>query len=171
MVRELADWIQSTRLNHVVRDATWLVPTSQAIHIVCVAIVLGSTIMISFRLLGVMQPTRSVAQLVDTLIPWMLRAVAVLLLTGVVQTVAEPRRELLAGVFWLKMAMVLCAVIVTVWFATTVRRNTASWSDAGGTRIPAQARIFALVSLVLWAGIVICGRLIAYSWLLHPQRG
>jgi hypothetical protein len=70
----MADWIQSTRLSHVVRDAVWLVPTSQAIHIVCVAIILGSTIMISFRLLGALQPTRNVMQLAATLIPWKLRS-------------------------------------------------------------------------------------------------
>jgi hypothetical protein len=123
--------------------------------------------MVSFRLLGLMQRNRSVVQLADTVIPWMFRCVAVLLLTGLVQTIAEPRREFLAGLYWTKMVMVLCVVGLSVGFALTLRRNAASWADTTGTRLPGGARVFAVVSLVLWVAIVICGRLIAYSYLLN----
>jgi hypothetical protein len=167
MVRELARWIQSTALSHTFRDAPWLVPTSQAIHIVCVAIILGSACMVSFRLLGLTQLNRSVVQISNTVVPWMFRCVAVLLFTGVVQTIAEPRREFLAGFYWIKMALILCVVGLTVWFSVTLRRNAESWANTTGTRSPGAARVFAVVSLVLWAGIVICGRLIAYSYLLE----
>ena len=167
MAGKWADWIKSTALSHSIRDAVWLVPTSQAIHIVCVAIVLSSACMISFRLLGLMQLNRSVRQLAGSVIPWMFCCVAVLLVTGLVQTIAEPRRELLAGLYWTKMVMVLCVVGFTAWLAVTLRRKAPSWADTTGTRSPGAARVFAVVSLVLWAGIVICGRLIAYSYLLH----
>jgi hypothetical protein len=42
-----------------------------------------------------------------------------------------------------------------------VRANAATW-DGAVTR-PAIARLFAVVSLLLWVGIILCGRLIAYT--------
>jgi hypothetical protein len=172
MVTEWANWIQSTRLSNYFRDVAWIVPTSQSIHIVCVAIVLGSACMISFRLLGLTQPGRSIVRIVDTVVPWMYGCVVVLLLTGVVQTIAEPRRQFLTTVFWAKMLMVMSVVTLTVWFAGTVRRNAPAWDGgAGSAGRRRAARMFALVSLGLWAGIVICGRLIAYAWLFQSQHG
>ena len=171
LLRESADWLQSTRLSHLFRDVAWVVPTSQSIHIACVAIVLGSACMISFRLLGLMQCTRSVSGLVDSVVPCMYGCVLVLLLTGSVQTLAEPRRQFLTWLFWSKMLMVMFVVVLTMWFAGKVRRRAAAWDDPGAGVAHGQARVFAFVSLALWTGIVICGRLIAYAWLLQPQHG
>jgi hypothetical protein len=50
---------------------------------------------------------------------------------------------------------------LNVWFGRTVRANAATW-DGAVTR-PAIARLFAVVSLLLWVGIILCGRLIAYT--------
>jgi hypothetical protein len=33
-----------------------------------------------------------------------------------------------------------------------------------GTKMPFGAKLAALVSLALWAGVIMCGRLIAYNW-------
>jgi hypothetical protein len=159
-----ANWIANTRLSDWLQNATWVVPTSQCIHIAGVSVVFCCAVMISLRLLGFSASGRSVSQLVDTLIPWMYRALAVLLLTGVVQIIAEPVRQFVAPVFWWKMLMVICVLALTVRFARAVRRNAAQWDTADR---PAQARWFALISLCLWVGIVFCGRFIGYTWELY----
>jgi hypothetical protein len=120
--------------------------------------------MISLRLLGLSASRRSVSQLVDTLVPWMYRALAALLLTGLVQTVAEPVRQFVAPVFWWKMFMILCVLALTVRFARAVRRNVAVWDTPAR---PGSAKWFALISLGLWVGIIFCGRFIGYTWELY----
>jgi hypothetical protein len=120
--------------------------------------------MISLRLLRVSASGRSVSQLVDTLVPWMYRALAALLLTGLVQTVAEPVRQFVAPVFWWKMLMIICVLALTVAFARAVRGNAAKWDTAAR---PARAKWFALISLGLWVGIIFCGRFIGYTWELY----
>jgi uncharacterized membrane protein len=89
-------------------------------------------------------------------------ALIVLLLTGLLQLVAEPVRELGTTAFWLKMSMLVCVLALNVWFGRTVRIRAPAW-DSAVTR-PASARVFAVVSLLLWVAIVLCGRLIAYTW-------
>jgi hypothetical protein len=162
MLRQWADWISNTKLSMLFQTVAWVVPTSQSIHIIGVWVVFGCALMISLRLLGLGASGRSVSQLVGTLVPWMYRALVVLLITGVVQTITEPMRQFVTPEFWWKMFMILCVVTLTVWTARTVRANAARW-DADGLR-PASARVFALVSLALWVGIIYCGRFIGYTW-------
>src|SRR5580693_28344 len=80
MFRPFAEWLASTQLNHVFQEqSTWLVPTSQSIHIISVCVLFTSAILISMRILGVTSVGRSVSQLTATLAPWMWGALGVLL--------------------------------------------------------------------------------------------
>lgn len=160
-----ADLVSSTSLSHWFQDHLWVVPTSQSIHLISLSVVFGCAVMISFRLLGANKNGRTVSQLVRTLVPWMYRALLVLLLTGTVQTITEPLREFVTPAFWTKMSMIVVVVILTQWFASSVRSNAARW-DAASTR-PAGAKLFAVVSLALWISIIFCGRFIGYTWEFH----
>lgn len=163
-VKHWADVISNTSLSQWFQNQLWVIPTSQSIHIVCVSIVFGCAVMISLRLLGIGKG-RSISQLVDTLVPWMYRALVVLLLTGSVQTIAEPLRQFVTPAFWWKMVMIVCVLTLTIVFARAVRHNAARWDQAAMR--PLSARVFALVSLGLWVGIIFCGRFIGYTWLFH----
>lgn len=160
-----ASWIANTSLSNLLQNATWVVPTSQSIHIASVSVVFGCAVMISLRLLGLSARGRSISQLVDNLVPWMYRALTALLLTGIVQTIAEPVRQFVTPVFWWKMLMILCVLPLTVLFARAVRRNSTRWDTA--TARPVAAKWFALSSLALWIGIIFCGRFIGYTWELY----
>jgi hypothetical protein len=159
-----ASWLANTGLSAWLQNVTWVVPTSQSIHIASVAVVFCCAVMISLRLLGLSASGRCVSQLVDTLVPWMYRGLAVLLVTGVVQTVAEPVRQFVTPAFWCKMLMIICVLALTVCFARAVRRNAAQWDT---TPRPWSAKWFALTSLCLWVGIIFCGRFIGYTWELY----
>jgi hypothetical protein len=162
LVRQWADWISSTALSQWCQNELWVVPTSQSIHILGLSVVFGCAVMISLRLLGIgAASARSVSQLLDSLVPWIYRALVALLLTGAVQTIAEPMRQFGTAAFWLKMLMIPLVLSLTAAFAGAVRRNPAKW-DSAATR-PASAKVFALVSLGLWVGIICCGRFIGYS--------
>jgi hypothetical protein len=160
-----ADWVSNTALSQWFQNHAWVVPTSQSTHLVALSVVFGSAVMISSRLLGANRNGRTVSQLVRTLVPWMYAALGLLLLTGTVQTITEPLRQFVTPAFWSKMCMIVVVVILTQWFASSVRRNAAKW-DAASTR-PASAKVFALVSLALWIGIIFCGRFIGYMWQFH----
>ena len=60
---------------------------------------------------------------------------------------------------------------LNVWlFHSRVERRVADWDLTPAT--PAAARVAAIVSLILWAGIVVAGRMIAYNWFdcdIQPQ--
>ena len=162
MFHSFADWLATTSLSQAFQDHAWVIPTSQSIHILAVSLVFASVLMINLRLLGVVTRGRSVSQLSNSLLPWIWRGLAVLLFTGIVQTVAEPVRQFVTPVFWAKMIMILIVVTMTALYAKAVRRNAPLW-DADSSR-PASAAVLAAISTLLWLAIIVCGRFIGYTW-------
>lgn len=162
MVRHWAQAISATALSRLFQDQLWIIPTSQSIHIVCLSVVFSAAVIITFRLLGFSSSGRSISQLSALLIPWMYRAIVLLLITGMIQTIAEPMRQFVTPAFWWKMLMIVCVVALTAWFARTIQANAAIW-DCSPTR-PLTAKVFGLVSLGLWIGIIYCGRFIGYTY-------
>jgi hypothetical protein len=165
LFRHWADVISATALSQWFQDQAWVIPTSQSIHIVCISIVFASAVLLSLRVVGIGASGRSVSQLAATLVPWMYRALIVLLLTGSLQTYAEPLRQFVTPAFWFKMCMVMLAVILLNLFARSVRADPGRW-DSPAQR-PVALRVLALLWLGLWIGIIFCGRFIGYTWQFH----
>ncbi len=163
MLQEVArfcDWLSLTPISMTLQSVEWIIPAVQTVHILSIAIVMSSVIMVDLRLMGLMGHTQSISGMARRFIPWVWWALVVLLLTGAVLITAEPRRDLLNSVFQAKMALLVVAIAVTVVFQETVRRNMEFWDLSPRRRLGAWAT--ALISLLVWTAIVGCGRWIAY---------
>jgi hypothetical protein len=165
MLQELSDWLTRTSLHSIFSDTTrletWLIiPISQTVHILGVGIVMIAVGMLNLQLMGVRVTRQSFADLSARWMPWIWSAMIVLFVTGAVQTIAEPTRELMNYTFRIKIVMLLVAVAITVFYRAQVKKDAKYWERSGERRTLAYA--LASVSLVLWLGIVAAGRLIAY---------
>ena len=172
MLQGFTEWLTGTGASAMFSDttrfATWLIiPVSQCVHLICVAIVMISVGMLNLRLLGVAGTRQSFAELAVHLMPWIWADLTVLFVTGTIQTVAEPGRELLNVGFKTKMVLLMCAVAITLVYENTVKKDPNYWERSPERRKMAQ--VLASISLVLWIGIASAGRLIAYLDLRHEQ--
>jgi hypothetical protein len=165
MFRPAADWLSTTPVSVALQNHSWMVAASQSIHILGICVVFTSACMINTRILGFGATGRTVSQLTNTLVPWMWRALTVLLLTGVIQILAEPVRQFVTPAFWAKMIMVVIVVIVTALYARSARRGAASWDEVGCRHV--GAKLFAIISSLLWVAIIFCGRFIGYTWMFY----
>lgn len=159
-VQEFGDWLYETPLSTSLRDITWIIPTVQSIHILAIAIVVGSALVSDLRLAGVLANEETPATVVRRYLPWMWSALVVLLLTGSVMVLAEPSRTITNAVFWTKMGLVLAAFALTLFFRKPLlnpnfRVEHASWWAA--------TKPAAWLSLGAWVAVIFCGRWIAYS--------
>ena len=159
-VAKFCDWLALTPISMTIQSVEWIIPAVQSVHILAIAIVMSSVIMVDLRLMGLLGHSQSITGMARRFIPWVWWALVVLLLTGLVLITAEPRRDLLNPVFQTKMALVVVAIVVTAIFQETVRRNMEFWDLSPGKRAGAWAT--AVVSLLVWTAIVGCGRWIAY---------
>ena len=159
MLQSLAAWLDATAVSMTIKDVIWIIPVVQTVHILCIAIVLSSVAILDFRLMGLSGRRVTITGMFAHFTPWIWSALVVLLISGIILIVGEPRRSLLNDEFQLKMLLLLAAIAVTIGFQRSVRRNAQFWdsSEHGG-----GAKLTALVSLALWIGIAVCGRLIAY---------
>ena len=159
-VAKFCDWLSQTPISLLFQTVDWIIPAVQSVHILAIAIVMSSVVMVDFRLLGLTGRSQTISAVTRRFIPWVWWSLVVLLLSGIVLITAEPRRDLLNPVFQAKIVLILAAILVTAVFQSVVRRNMAFWDQSPGRRAGALAT--AILSLLIWTAIVGCGRWIAY---------
>ncbi len=158
MIPAFCDWLSSTAVSMVIQNVLWIIPLVQIVHILAIATVMASIVMLDFRLLGVSAHGQTIPDVAHRFLPWVWGAVVVLFTSGSLLIIAEPGRDLLNTVFYLKMSLLACVLTLTFGFQVLARRGAEFWE-----RRRVIARVTAVVSLALWVGIVMCGRWIAYA--------
>jgi uncharacterized membrane protein len=160
MMQVFSDWLVETWLSHLFADHIWTVVISQTIHIIGVAVVMISVAIINFRILGVTARSQSVASVTSQLTPWVWWAMLALLLTGILQTLAEPAREIMNMTMRIKILLLLAVSGITYYYTKALRTDPHYW-DVQGTHRTLGITLASL-SIVFWVSIVVCGRLVAY---------
>ncbi len=155
-IHSLTEWIYGTALSSAIRGNSSVVPVVQSIHIIAIAVVVGAALVTELRIVGIVAPDESLEVVAQRYLPWMWRALAVLLATGLVMIIGEPERTLGNVTFWIKMALVSSGLGASLALRKPLLRSTQQ-----GDKTP--ARVFAWLLLALWVAVIFCGRWIAYS--------
>jgi len=170
-VNDFAQWLATTDISLAIQTRSWVIPTVQSIHIVCIGIVLASVFMIDLRIFGLAGRDQTLKQTTRRFSPWLWGALVVLLVTGALMVVGEPVRELMSFSFWLKMSLLVLGILIAVVFQLALKRNERDWEHAIVNRWTTKS--LAVLTLLVWCSIIVLGRLIAYdhvwgSWSLKP---
>jgi hypothetical protein len=147
-------------MSQTIQAAGWVVPTVQTVHILAIAVVASSALMIDLRLIGVFWADRPIKAVSSRFLPLVWWPLLILLATGIIMIVGEPARALKNPAVQLKMALLVAALIVTGLFQLLQRRDAGFGDLRAGSR--ATAATVAVVSMLLWSAIVFAGRWIAY---------
>ena len=145
----LATWTRES-------PSLWAYPTILTLHTAGLAVLVGASAVIDFRLLGVAPriPLPSLRQL----FPLMWWAFALNFVTGVLLFMANATTKGAQSVFYVKLALIGLATLVAWTISKRVRREAESTDATAGASLPRLA----LLSLVLWTGAIVAGRLLAY---------
>jgi hypothetical protein len=153
-------WLAATPLSQTIQSVEWVIPAVQTVHILAVAAVITSALMIDLRLLGIGWQRQTLAMTARRFLPFIWWALPILAASGAVLIVAEPARALQNPVFFLKMGLLLLAAGVTLACQIPLRIDAAFWELSERRR--QLARLIAVASLPLWVAIIFAGRWIAY---------
>ena len=161
-VKQFAEWLSTTGPSVFIQEHnSWAIPLIQSIHIVGIAMVMGSVLMIDMRVLGWAGRDQTLRQTASRFGPWLTGSLWLLLATGILMVIGEPVRELVTFSFWLKMALVAIGSMVAAIFHAALRRHEQQWEDTLVHRPSIKG--LAILTFLVWACIIVLGRLIAYD--------
>ena len=155
----ILEWIENTDLSTAIREGGLPYPIIGGIHLLAIAWFGGMLLATDLRLLGWAMRRRLVSDVVLQLQPWKRVGFVVVVASGVLLGWSEPIKLYRSPAFWVKMALFALVGVHALVFRPGVYRHPTKL-DAGVTT---QAKIAAALSLLLWAGLIISGRLIAFD--------
>jgi uncharacterized protein DUF6644 len=145
--------IEASALGQTIRESTWLFPAIESAHLLALALLGGSVLIISLSVLGVGLKT-SPAEIYKSAHRYMNAAVIVLLITGVLLGISEPVKLYGREAFLVKMISLGAALLITyAAFNPLVRRGATGFRLRGVT----------VVTMAAWLLVAMAGRWIGFS--------
>lgn len=150
-------WLEATGLAQWIResDSMWAYPTVLALHTFGLGIVVGAHVVIDLRLLGF---ARAIPlETLDRFFPVLWAGFWVNALSGIGLFMAAATTKGTQAIFYVKLALVFAGIGLARALRAAIRA-----APEGGGPSASKRRGLALVSLAVWLGAIVAGRLMAY---------
>jgi hypothetical protein len=151
-------WLAATPLSHFIQLTGWIIPTLQTIHILSIAAVFSSAVLVDLRLWRLFDRDVPVKDVAQRFFPLIWPVLLVLLTSGALLIIGEPRRSLLNTTFYIKMGLLACAIVLTAGLQYSLKINPQFWDNHRFAGF-----CVATLSLAIWGAIIFAGRWIAYT--------
>lgn len=149
-------WMTDSALARVILETSWAFPAMETLHFLGLTLLIGSIYVVDLRLLGFGR--RISLEAAMQFIPIAGIGFAINVVTGIGFLLTDPVYYYSNLSFRLKMLLVLFAGLNALWFkhAVHVDPGESDWEPR------ATAKASAALSILLWTGVIVLGRLIPY---------
>lgn len=151
--------LQNTEWASALRVSYLAYPLVNAGHIMGLALLFGAIVPLDLRLMG-FWPSVPLAALARVLLPVAIAGLLIAIGFGLLLFSVSAVKYAGMSVFWTKLAIIAGAIANALFL-----HRSAAWEGAVAGPdgpLPLRLKIGALLSIALWIGAIICGRLIAY---------
>ena len=160
-LESLLVFLQESRLGEAVRGTDYLYATLESLHILGIVVLVGPAFTFDLRLMGGGSQLISVTKAARYLLPISHIGLIITVFTGIALLSAQA--TIIAGSSaapW-KLGLLILAMVNILIFHKGIYRKVERWDDAKTT--PIAARVAAVVSILVWTGVIFAGRLLAYT--------
>lgn len=161
-LRSVFEWLDAFPSSIAIRESQYVYPGLLTSHVVALCWFAGLILMMDLRLLGVGNMQTPFSQLQRRLFPYQMAGMMFSAITGLALVYAQPMRFYVNIFFWVKMVMMALAGLNALAFHYLTYNSVSRWDK--DPILPPAARLAGALGLVLWVGVVVSGRLIAYNW-------
>jgi hypothetical protein len=158
----LCQWLAETPWSIALHESLWVYPLVESTHVWSLALFVGFAVLLDLRLLGVAMRSVPASEAASRLIPWMIAGFGVMVVTGLLLFYAIPVRTYQSVFFRLKLILLALAAVNVFVFHSRIWKRVSEWDRDPVP--PRGARVGGALSLLLWIGVIFCGRMIAYNW-------
>jgi hypothetical protein len=159
-LESLGLWLQSADIATALRESALVYPIVMTGHLAGMALFGGMIFMTDMRLLGLAMKDYSITEVINGLRHWKHLGITLVAGCGIMLAWAKAEKYLGNPYFLMKMSLLLLICVHAVVFRRSVYKNTEELDRA--STVPGRAKAAAILSLVMWVGVVTCGRWIAY---------
>ena len=149
--------LQESALGHAMRSSPALYPAVEILHIIGFVVLVGSILALDLRMLGLGRAI-AIAPMAQLLLPLSRFGFLLAISMGFLLFSADASHVVRNPAFQAKLLLIAAALVNIVIAHRGPWRRVALWHGEA----PAGAKVTALMSLLLWLGVVCAGRLIAY---------
>ena len=154
---EFLIWIQDTVFSTWLRESDWALFALLIVHTIGMAFLSGTGMVVALRILGIAPQVP--LSLLSRFVPVMMLGLIAAILSGVLLVVSYPAKALTNPLFYIKLAILTIALLVTRRIVKHITSN--SQFDLGP--LPDSLRRRAMLSLALWAFGITAGKFLAYT--------
>lgn len=155
-VLALPAWISGASVRDFMNGPWWVWASNEVLHFVGLSMLFGVALVLNLRLLGLIKGVPFAG--LDRMLPWGILGFGINLITGTLFVIGDPTQYATNPAFYWKMACLLPAM-GTLLYLTVSERLAVLGS---GQDAPRVAKLVAVASLVLWGGVIYCGRMLPY---------
>lgn len=161
-INAFLQWLEACRFATAIRESDVLFPWLEALHVLAIALVVGSIALVDLRLLGWASCDRAVRALAAETLPITGIAFVFALITGLLMFCARAMVYGHSLLFLLKLAALLLAGCNMLYFQIVTYRDVEHWG-APQQEPPRAARTAGALSLLFWVCVVTLGRWVGFT--------
>ena len=155
-------WLEQTPLATAISESVWLFPLIEGSHILALPISVGLILMFDLRLLGLAFRGGPASRIMGDIVRWAKLGFVVMFLTGGLLFIAQAGKAYGNVFFRTKLIFLLILGINAAVYQIIFFPRMGEW-EVGG-RTPLGARVCGGLSLIVWIGVIVCGRTMAYQF-------
>ncbi len=157
MLLPFFQWCETLWLGQFVVGSNWLFPVIESVHLLALALLGGSILIVDMRLVGLGLSGREVKEIAREARPYMNFALCMMVATGVPLFLSEPIKCYYSPAFWVKMWTLAFALM----FTYTIRTRTTRMKFVHNTT--RRQMLVGALSMALWFTVAAAGRWIGFS--------
>jgi hypothetical protein len=156
---DLCQWLYDLPISTALRESDVVFPLVETFHVLTISLIAGTIVTVDLRVCGLIFAGEPLTRITRMLLPYTWYGFAVMVITGLPLFVAEAAKLYGNPAFRVKLLLLGFAGLNALLFhrGADSRIGSSQWHGAASPR----ARVLATVSLLLWSGIIVSGRLIA----------
>jgi hypothetical protein len=156
----ILQWLNDTSLAEAIRDSVWIFPAIETVHVIAIALVVGSIMRLDLRLAGLLWRNRPVTGVSGQMLPWTWASFVVAAIFGLLLFASKPFTYLQILFFDVKMFLIVLAGLNMVIFQHVSFKGVEKWDRS--PMPPTAVRVAGSLSLAFWLSVLVCGRLIGF---------
>jgi hypothetical protein len=163
-LQELCQWLYAVPASMALRESDVMFPLVESVHVLAISLIAGTVVTVDLRVGGIILRGEPLSRITRALLPYTWYGFVLMVITGLPLFAAEAVKLYANPAFRVKLVLLGLAGVNALLFHRTAYRRMHDWDRRGAASV--QARVIAGVSVLLWSGIIVSGRLIA---VFHPH--